>query len=298
MSSALIVGGGLAGLAAAGALAVRGVRVTLLESRPRLGGRASSFLDRAAGERIDNCQHVSMGCCTNFRHFCETAGMFDLFRRERTLYFIAPDGTINPLSASAWPAPLHLWPGLRGLSYLSREDKRSISQGLRALVRANAGNNGQTFDHWLATQAQPASAVRRFWEVVLVSALSESLDRIGVEPARKVFVEAFLAHRDGWEVQVPAVPLDVLYGERLSTWLAGQGVEIRLKTGAERVTLRDGRARGVVLRDGEHLSADHVILAVPQHRVLSLLPPDLAARAEFAVVAELESAPISSVHLW
>ena len=66
----LIVGGGLAGLSAAAALANRGLKITLLESRPRLGGRASSFTDPATGEPVDNCQHVSMACCTNLADFC------------------------------------------------------------------------------------------------------------------------------------------------------------------------------------------------------------------------------------
>ncbi|HEX4072183.1 MAG TPA: FAD-dependent oxidoreductase, partial [Planctomycetaceae bacterium] len=88
---AVIVGGGLAGLASAVALAQRGVGVTILESRPRLGGRASSFLDRATETKIDNCQHVSLGCCTNFQHFCRTVGLADLFRTEPELFFIGSD---------------------------------------------------------------------------------------------------------------------------------------------------------------------------------------------------------------
>ena len=46
----LIIGGGLAGLAAATALAPRGIRVTVLESRNRLGGRAGSFVDVGSGQ--------------------------------------------------------------------------------------------------------------------------------------------------------------------------------------------------------------------------------------------------------
>lgn len=81
-----MIGGGLAGLASSVALAQAGVTVTLLESRPRLGGRASSFEDAATGELIDNCQHVAMGCCTNFRHFCRATGIEASFRSERELF--------------------------------------------------------------------------------------------------------------------------------------------------------------------------------------------------------------------
>src|SRR6266436_3001084 len=97
--SVLIIGGGLAGLAAATALAPRGFRVTLLESRGRLGGRASSFTDAATGQLVDACQHVSMGCCTNFAHFCRTVGVAPLLRAQQRLAFMTPDRRVSILAA-------------------------------------------------------------------------------------------------------------------------------------------------------------------------------------------------------
>src|SRR5271170_5726603 len=88
----VIVGGGLAGLATAAALVDRGLRITILESRPRLGGRASSFSDPATGELVDNCQHVSMPCCTNLADFCRRVGISSMLRRERELDFLDPRG--------------------------------------------------------------------------------------------------------------------------------------------------------------------------------------------------------------
>lgn len=295
----LIIGGGLAGLAAAMALAGRGVPVTLLESRPRLGGRASSFVDRTTGAAIDNCQHVSMGCCTNFRHFCETVGLERHLRRERELYFVGPDNRVNRFAASSWPAPLHLLPAFRKLSYLSRDDLRSLSRGLRDLARTDPSRlNGQTFDRWLHEHGQTPTAIERVWHVVLVSALSETLDRIDVASARKVFVDAFLAHRHGWEVQIPTVPLDDLYGTELTGWLAQHGASVRTGAGVERLVMHDGLVKAAELRNGEQIAADHFILAVPHHRVADLVPEPLAATPGIAGLTQLESAPISSVHLW
>src|SRR6516162_5112905 len=93
----LIVGGGLAGLAAASALVGRGLRITLFESRPRLGGRASSFTDPVTGEPVDNCQHVSMSCCTNLAAFCRRVGLEGLFRGEDEVVFLGPDGRVSRL---------------------------------------------------------------------------------------------------------------------------------------------------------------------------------------------------------
>jgi squalene-associated FAD-dependent desaturase len=300
----VIIGGGLAGLAAAAALGERGLRVTLCESRPRWGGRASSFVDQTTGEPVDNCQHVSLGCCTNFRHFCQTIGIDQYFCREKELVFIGPDGRASRMAGWPLPAPLHLAAAFAGLDFLSWNDKYHLAKGLRALSRTDPATcDGVTFLDWLRRHGQTEAAIERFWHVVLVSALSETLDRINVFHARKVFVDAFLANRHGWEVWLPTVPLDDLYGTRLAEWFSTRNVTARLQCAAKRVvveksTAGEQRAVDVELRSGERIAADHVILAVPQNLVLALLPEDLQANSHLAGISQLETAPISSVHLW
>ncbi|OAI53865.1 hypothetical protein AYO47_00665 [Planctomyces sp. SCGC AG-212-M04] len=294
MPAAIIIGGGLAGLAAGAALAERGYGVTILESRPRLGGRASSFVDPATGETIDNCQHVAMGCCTNFQAFCRLVGIEDHFRTEDELHFVGPDGRQYAWRASALPAPLHLMPAFFRLGYLTLGQKITISQGLRALAR-RVGLPGESFADWLKRHHQPPEVIERFWEVVLVSALSESMDRIDVHYARKVFVDGFLAHRDGWKVIVPRRPLDEIYGP-VQRWLEKRGANVRVSTGVERIEFEGDRATAVVLRNGERLPADEFVVAVPWDRVDGLLENGRQAGACPRVPTE--SAPISSVHLW
>ncbi len=301
----IIIGGGLAGLAAATALVRHGVRATVLESRPRLGGRASSFVDQATGETIDNCQHVTMGCCTNFRHFCQTVGTDRLFRIERKLHFVGPPETLNDVIrtdrlVSCWlPAPLHLLPSFRRLSYLSNDDKRSLARGLRRLARCDPDTEAtQSFQQWLTKNGQSDTVIERFWHVVIISALSETLDQVSIRHARKVFVDAFLANRHGWEVSIPTVPLDVLYGERLQKCINEQGGRIRLKTGVRRLIESDNLISGVELRSGEVVSADQFVLAVPHTAVKALLPESMQGRSEIQRIGRLGTAPIASIHLW
>src|SRR5262249_21162450 len=104
----VIVGAGLAGLAAGASLGERRVRVVVLESRHRLGGRAGSFRDAATGQLIDACQHVGMGCCTNLAHFWRTVGVAHLLRSQPSLYFMTPDRRVSPLAGDPLPAPFHL----------------------------------------------------------------------------------------------------------------------------------------------------------------------------------------------
>ena len=306
-SHVVIVGGGLAGLAAAAALSARGdLRVTLLESRSRWGGRASSFVDQTTGETIDNCQHVNLGCGTNFRHFCRTIGIERFFHREDALNFVGPDGRISRFAAASLPAPLHLFPAFLRLRFLSLTEKRQLGRGLRALARTRPEPDAsESFLDWLRRHGQSQTVIERFWQVVLVSALSETLDRIDVCHARKVFVDAFLANRHGWEVCLPSVPLDELYGEALAGWFEARGVTARLQAGVRRTVaaaVESGgialRAAGVELRSGEQIAADQVILAVPQNLVLSLLPDAWQQHPALVAISQLETAPISSVHLW
>ncbi len=303
-SRVVIVGGGLAGLAAAAALGERGLSVTLLEARPRWGGRASSFVDQTTGEPIDNCQHVNLGCGTNFRHFCRMVDIGPFFVRERGLTFVGPDGRTSDFAAAPLPAPLHLFPSLLRLPYLSLSEKVQLASGLRQLARTEPARSGdETFLQWLRRHGQSPAVIERFWHVVLVSALSETLDRIDIAHARKVFVDAFLANRQGWEVWLPVVPLDELYGKRIERWFAEKNVITRLQNGA-RCVIADSRspttaaATAVELRSGERIDADHVILAVPQNLVLGLLPEAWQTAPELSGIARLETAPISSVHLW
>jgi len=306
LSQAIIIGGGLAGLAAGAALAERRFGVTILESRPRLGGRASSFSDPVTGETIDNCQHVAMGCCTNFRAFCQLVGIEGHFHTESELHFIGPDGTRYAWKASSLPAPFHLMPAFFRLGYLTLGQKITAARALRSLVR-HGGRPGESFAGWLKRHRQPAEVIERFWEVVLVSALSESMDRIDVGYARKVFVDGFLANREGWKVVVPNQPLDEIYSP-VKSWLERRGATVRTSAGVDRIEFANDRAVAVHLRNGERIEADDVVVAVPWDRTEALLkdaPARSPASPKKPGFCELpgfsgptESAPISSVHLW
>jgi len=296
----VIVGGGLAGLAAASRLVNRGLHLTLLESRPRLGGRASSFTDPVTGELIDNCQHISMACCTNLADFCQRLDLAPLVRRRPEIVFLDRQRRVSRLRAGRLPAPFHLAGAFFKLRFLSLVDKLRIAGALAALRAPAAADDARDFATWLKAHGQSARAVEYFWAPILVSALNERLEQMDVGHARKVLLDGFMRNRHGFEPEIPLVPLGELYGARLQEWLARHQVDVRLTTGVEQVTFHeDGGVSGVVLRNGERLQADFVILAVPFDRVRSLIPEPVRERLpELDGISQLVSAPITGVHLW
>ncbi len=292
----VIIGGGLAGLSAATALVGRGFSIDLIESRRQCGGRAASFEDSKDGSLVDACQHVAMGCCTNFLDLCEKTGLGHYLRRDRTLWFIGPDGSRSACTPAGWvPAPFHLVPLLFGMNHFSFLEKVALSWGMvRLAVRQKTCNSDRevTAAQWLRLR-QPERVIQLFWQPVIESALGESIDFVGISAVRKVVVDGFLAHPKAADLLVPTKPLGAIFGEELVAWLHGRGVTVhsgRAVTGIQYDT--SGKATGVLCGQ-DAVPADAVVLAVPW-RAAKRLVPELLPPVDESFVGS----PITAVHLW
>ena len=301
-----MIGGGLAGLSSAVALAEAGFRVRLLEKRPHLGGRAASYV-LPGGEHVDNCQHVTLGCCTNLEDFYRRVGAADRIRFFDRLLFAAPDGRRGAIASVALPPPLHMAPSFVFFPLLGWADKRAIAQALLCIARSggrpsdlssDAAGENVTMLAWLQKHRQTDRAIRRFWEVILVSALDEELGRIDAHYGIDVFWKAFLSTRNGYRVGIPRVPLGELY-EGCRKSLAAQGGEVQLRAGVRGLLIADGRVDGVEREDGTVETADYYLSAVTQDVLPELLPAEIAEREPvFANLRHLRASPITGVHLW
>ena len=297
-TSVAVVGGGLAGMAAAARAVEHGFRVELFEANHHLGGRAGSFVDPKTGRLVDHCQHVAMRCCTQLADFCRRTGVADCFGRHATLHFFGPEATRHDLTAvRLLPAPLHLLPGLMRLGYLSVGERLGIGRALWKLVREK--QDAETIGDWLRRHGQSDRAIRRFWSVVLVSALGETVDRASLSAARQVFAEGFFASRDAYQLEVPTRPLREIFDRRVGRWLAENGVQVHRHTPIAQIEGDSHRATSLRFSDGSRREFDHFIAAVPWHRIRSLLSdPILAAMPALEGVGQLEPAPITAVHFW
>ena len=290
----------MAGLSSAVALADAGFRVRLFEKRPHLGGRATSYT-LPDGSEVDNCQHVTLGCCTNLADFYRRVGASGKIRFYDQLYFADARGRRSAIKAGWLPPPLHMAPSFLFLGAMNVADKRCIARALLSIARAG-GNSpdiaGISMLDWLRRMKQTPAAIERFWRVVLVSALDEELARMDAGHGITVFWKAFLANRQGYRIGIPSVPLASLY-EGCREAVVLRGGEVRVRSGVREVRLNAKRFVSAILEDGSEVPADACIAAVPHGMLPDLLPPGMAEPgAPLESLRQLRTSPITSVHLW
>jgi zeta-carotene desaturase len=295
-----IIGGGLAGIAAALRLLEADCRPIVIETRRRLGGRATSFADPRTGLILDNCQHVLLGCCTNLIDLYDRLGVLDLIRWHRTMHWTKGRGLIDRMRAGLLPAPLHLAGSLRRMSMFTRAEKSDISRAMRRMIRLGGKGRLQwrdrTFAEFLAEQEQPDSIVRDFWNTIIVSACNLHVHRVSAAMAMMVFQEGFLANRWSYTMGLSTVPLIELY-DPAARMIEEGGGEIHLGTSARAIAYDGKRITGVVTEAG-FIEAAAVISAVPFDRLDGLVS-DLMRAADLRLTCldKFEVSPILGVHL-
>ena len=282
------------------ALAEAGIRVRLVEKKPHLGGRATSYT-LPDGSEVDNCQHLTLGCCTNLADFFRRVGAEKKIRTYDRMYLMDSRGKRGTMRSGVLPPPLHMAPSMVFFGALSMADKRSISRALMTISRAGgspSGIEGITMLEWLHRMEQTPAAITKFWRVVLVSALDEELDRAAARYGIDVFWKTFLANREGSLIGLPSVPLAELY-DGCATGIAQRGGEVKLRSGVKEIRVQNGRFAGAIFEDGADASVDACVAAVPYDALPTLLPKAMSEDGgPLAGLRQLRTSPITSVHFW
>ncbi len=295
-----VIGGGVAGMSAACALAEAGFVARLLERRSYLGGRASSYFHPGVGETIDNCQHVLFGCCTNLQGFYRRIGVADRIHWTDEMTMIEPGGRRSLLGPSWLPAPLHGLPRLMAAHAFTWVDKVALGRAFGALMRPVPQDSTESLGDWLRRHKQTRGAVERFWRLVIASALNAEIDEIALKYAAKVIRELFMNSAFAGAMGMSTVPLSELYAP-VTPYLEARGGSVLLNTSVEGAEWDEETSQWTLrTRTGELLS-DLVVVALPFEGMAKLLPalPPVEGADELAGKIERhEHWPICSVHLW
>ena len=295
-----VIGGGVAGMSAACALAEAGFVVRLVERRGYLGGRASSYLHPGVGEVIDNCQHVLFGCCTNLQGFYKRIGVEERIHWTSAMTMIEPGGRQSVLGPSWLTAPLHGLPRLLAAHAFTLADKVSLARAFRALMKPVPADSNESLGAWLKRHGQTRGAVERFWRLVIASALNAEIDEIAMPYAAKVIRELFMNSAFAGSMGMSTVPLSELYAP-VAPYLEARGGAVLLNTSVEGAEWDEELSQWVIETRSEALRSDFVVVALPFEGMAKLLPALPAAEGGDALAAQIkrhEHWPICSVHLW
>jgi len=254
---AAVVGGGLAGLAAALELVDAGHDVTLYEARPTLGGKVQTLPPRDGDPDPppDNGQHVALGCFTAYLRFLERIGSAEQVRREPlALPVIDERGPVATIGYGLLP--------LLRYRHVPLADRLRIVAFAARVTRIEPGR--RTFGELLRAEGQSETAIERFWEVFLRPALNLRVDEVDAAAGLFTVATALRSGRAASDLVLPTAPLGEIHGEAARRALEAAGATVL--TGAR-------------VDDPDSLDADLVVDATP---------PDEGA---------YEHSPIVSVHL-
>jgi zeta-carotene desaturase len=296
-----VVGGGVAGIAAAVHLARAGLRVALIEKRPYLGGRASSFVDKATGMLCDVCQHVTLGCCAAFEKLLENLG-----ERSRLCYLDAVTfqdrtGRRASLKACLLPPPLHLAPSFARLPWLSTSDRLAAARVMASAMRACRHGEpplAQDFATWARQHGATQRLMQTVLEPVIVSACNAPSESVDALYGLTVLNESLLQTRSGYRIGLFRAPLGSVFTESTEEVLAKSGGHVTLRTTVDGITQTGSGHFVIRLRSGRDISADGCILALPFDILPKLVPEDALPSVALRRIRMLRTAPIVAVHLW
>jgi zeta-carotene desaturase len=304
-SDVLIIGAGVAGLAAAEALSRNGAGVTLLDRKPYIGGRAYSYSHHALDEVIDS-QHVLVECCTNLVDLFQRSEADKHIRWYDSIPFLEPAtdtrGVRRSNIASGFlPAPAHSALSFLSADMLSFGDKFNIARALLSFLRGYPASDAESFSEWIRRAEQSDRAIRHFWEPVVVSTLNDSFERCSTRYAGQVFHELFLKNSRGSRQGIPTQPLSEFYAH-VAQLAVKQGPTLHLRASIDRIQqLADGSWQAID-SNYEGYTACNIILALPfeqSARLLATLPEDSPQRIQLLpCFKHFTSAPFTTIHLW
>lgn len=297
----LVVGGGVAGLSCAVALADAGLRVMVLDAAARLGGRASSAPDATTGDEVDIGPHVLTSEHRHFMALLERLGTADqVLWQPQPLLTVLERGRVQPMRASRWSPPLHVLPNLpRALRSVSWRDllsnMRMAWRTLRMDEPARLALDDRNALQWLNDMGVRPAFIRWFWATAAMALLNVPLQRCSAAALAGLF--RYMAVRSGYCFGFPRTGLSTMYVPGSTKVIRRAGGDVLADAPVVQLSAGQGRGVKALLADGRAVQAQAAVLAVTPQALARLATPPLQARAE-RWSRLFEPSPYVSTCLW
>ncbi len=300
----MVLGGGLAGISTTRHLLKHGYKVTLIEKRPYLGGKAFSFQDPETKDEVDNGQHIFMGCCTQYLDLLKTIGTYNkAFLQSKLEIEIELYGQRSHLSSTPFLGPLHMLPSLIKYKHMNLSDKLLTVYAMILAKFTNRSKNiksldNQTFYQWLKKRHQTERAIKNLWNLIILPTLNDDVKQVSANMGLMVIQEGFLKKYKDATIGYSTVGLNSLTGEPAKQYIQNNGGCLLMGKSAKSILMTDERINAIKLSDNSLITADAYVSALPFNELLKLLPVQLSKIPFFSKTNKLNSSPILGIHIW
>jgi squalene-associated FAD-dependent desaturase len=296
MKKCIVIGGGIAGLTAAAYLANQGIHVTLLESTPKLGGRAYSYKDNYANDNIDNGQHILMGCYTDTLKFIKLIGAKDKFIYQKYLqvnFLIAGREVIN-LRAFGELYPINLLVALLRFKSVTFQERLSIIRFMIKLPLVSLRKlESMSVKEWLESEKQSEDVIKSLWQIIAVGALNTSIDKASAVTFRNILVKIFFRGNSAATIILPKYGLSESYVNNALKYIESNNGNVDLSSTVEELVISENKIVEIRTSKKSYKDFDFVISAVPFYSLIKFLSPNI-----FNGDINFEYSSILNIHIW
>jgi squalene-associated FAD-dependent desaturase len=296
MKKVVVIGGGFAGLSSASFLSDSNFKIELLETSPKLGGRAYSFIDNETATVIDNGQHILMGCYDETLSFLKLIGSEEKFSKQSHLSvnFIKQHFEVCPLLASGSFYPFNLLSALLNYSAISFYEKLLfIKFFAKIFLYSEKDLKKLTVLEWLLQEKQTSNLIKSFWELLAVSALNTDIKKASAFIFASVLKRIFFKGNDASTIILPAAGLSETYCDNALSFINKNEGNISLSESAVKLIIQDNVIKEIITSKRIITDFDFVISALPLHALKKIL-----YKNNFLPDFDLDYSSILTVHLF
>lgn len=297
----LIIGGGLAGIACAVGLRDTNARVVLLERETLLGGRAVSFTDARTGDVVDIGPHIFV---SEYRNVDALLRMFGEQQQiawpTDRLITLLNEGRANVVRTHRLPPPFHLVPSLIKTRDVSLRDKASNLAAIRQAMKTTEEDVIHLDQRGALDLLVELGVSQRFidwfWRSACMALMNVPLEQCSAGALMRCYTQ-LIGHSD-LKIGFARCGLSELFAPMADQAVQQNSGAVLRGESACAMTGADNRCESIVLRSGARITPRYVVVALPPAELASLLPPQWAARREFANLGLFEPSSYISVFLW
>lgn len=296
MKHCIVIGGGIAGLTSAAYLTKQNIKVTLLESSPKLGGRAYSFTEQKSNDVVDNGQHILMGCYSDTLHFLKLIGAKEnfIYQKRLRIYFLTKEGKQLSLKSFTSIYPFNLLLALLNFKVITFAERLSL---LKFVMKLPFISHQRLLDKnvrdWLKEEKQSNDTIKSLWEIIAVGALNTNIDKASAFMFREILMKIFYNGNFASTIILPKYGLSDAYIENAKDFIESHGGKIKLSSTVREFIINNNKIVEIKTADTVYKDFDYIISAIPFY-ALNNIYPELFENDK----NELEYSSILNIHIW